>query len=102
MPGVRPLLHQQAGQREDALRASIASQLQDGLRWARRVVMDHGWHRRPLIGRPLRWLGRRLPSTGRAGGERGVARGVLPHRHDLAVRDANAGRGRTVGAGLLG
>ncbi len=54
-------LRQQAGQREDALRASIASRLRDGLRWVRRVVMDHGWHRRPVVGRPLRWLGRRLP-----------------------------------------
>ena len=54
-------LHQQAGQRKDALRPSIASRLRDGLRWGRRVVMDHGWHQRPVIGRPLRWLGRRLP-----------------------------------------
>jgi len=41
--------------------ASIASRLRDGLRWARRVVMDHHWHQRPVIGRPLRWLGRYLP-----------------------------------------
>jgi hypothetical protein len=54
-------LHQQATHREDALRPSIASRLRDGLRWARRVVMDHHWHQRPVIGRPLRWLGRYLP-----------------------------------------
>jgi hypothetical protein len=24
-------------------------------------VMDHHWHQRPVIGRPLRWLGRYLP-----------------------------------------
>ncbi|HEX2401061.1 MAG TPA: hypothetical protein VHJ79_13920 [Mycobacterium sp.] len=54
-------LHQQAMQREDALRPSIASRLRDGQRWARRVVMDHHWHRWPVIGRPLRWLGRYLP-----------------------------------------
>ena len=54
-------LHQQAMHREDALRPSIASRLRDGLRWGRRVVMDHYWHQRPLIGRPLRWLGRHLP-----------------------------------------
>jgi hypothetical protein len=54
-------LHQQAMQREDALRPSTASRLRDGLRWGRRVVMDHHWHQRPVIGRPLRWLGRYLP-----------------------------------------
>jgi len=54
-------LHQQAGQRKDALRPSIAGRLRDGMRWCRRVVMDHGWHQRPVIGRPLRWLGRRVP-----------------------------------------
>ena len=55
------LLHRQAMHREDALRPSIASRLRDGLRWGRRVVMDHQWHQRPVIGRPLRWLGRYLP-----------------------------------------
>jgi hypothetical protein len=54
-------LHHQAGQREDALRPSIASRLRDGLRWGRRVVMERGWHQRAVIGRPLRWLGQRLP-----------------------------------------
>jgi hypothetical protein len=54
-------LHQQAMQREDALRPSTGSRLRDGLRWGRRVVMDHHWHQRPVIGRPLRWLGRYLP-----------------------------------------
>jgi hypothetical protein len=59
--GCAHFLHQQAGQREDALRPSIAGRVRDGLRSARRVVMDRGWHQRPLIGRPLRWLGRHLP-----------------------------------------
>jgi hypothetical protein len=54
-------LHHQAGEREDALRPSIATRLRDGLRWARRVVMHHGWHQRPVIGRLFRWLGQRLP-----------------------------------------
>jgi hypothetical protein len=49
-------LHQQAGQREDVLRPSIAGRLRDGLRWGRRLVMQHGWHQRPVIGRPLRWV----------------------------------------------
>jgi hypothetical protein len=59
--GCAHVLHQQAAQREDALRPSIPSRARDGLRWGRRVVMDRRWHQRPLIGRPLRWLGRRLP-----------------------------------------
>ena len=54
-------LHQQARAREDALRPSIASRLRDELRRERRLVMDRQWHQRPVIGRPLRWLGRYLP-----------------------------------------
>lgn len=54
-------LHHEAGEREDALRPSIAGRLRDGLRWGRQQVMDHGWHQHPVIGRPLRWLGRYVP-----------------------------------------
>jgi hypothetical protein len=54
-------LHQQARAREDAQRPSPASRVRDGLRAGRRLVMRQGWHEKPLIGRPLRWLGRRLP-----------------------------------------
>lgn len=54
-------LHQQARSREDELATSIASWLRDGLRSARREVMQRGWHQSPVVGRPLRWLGRRLP-----------------------------------------
>jgi hypothetical protein len=49
-------LHQQAVHREDALRPPSS-----GRSGGRRVVMDHHWHQRPVIGRPLRWLGRYLP-----------------------------------------
>jgi hypothetical protein len=54
-------LHQQARGREDALRPSPAALVRDQLRSARQVVMQRGWHQKPVIGRPLRWLGRRLP-----------------------------------------
>jgi hypothetical protein len=54
-------LHQQARGREDALRPSPASRLRDGMRAGRRLVMRQHWHQKPIIGRPLRWLGRRLP-----------------------------------------
>jgi hypothetical protein len=54
-------LHQQARGREDALHPSPASRVRDQLRSARRVVMQRHWHQRPVIGKPLRWLGRRVP-----------------------------------------
>jgi hypothetical protein len=54
-------LHQQARGREDALHPSPATRVRDALRAGRRVVMQQGWHQRPVIGRALRWLGRRLP-----------------------------------------
>lgn len=59
--GCAHFLHHQARQREDARNPSIAARMRDGLRWCRRVVIDHQWHQRPVIGRPLRWLGRHLP-----------------------------------------
>ena len=54
-------LHQQARGREDALHPSPAARGRDGLRAARRMAMRRQWHRKPIVGRPLRWLGRRLP-----------------------------------------
>jgi len=54
-------LHQQARGREDALRVSPAARLRDGLRAARRFVVRHGWHQRPVIGPLLRRLGRHTP-----------------------------------------
>jgi hypothetical protein len=54
-------LHQQALAREDALRHSLGAHMRDGLRSARSAVMKRGWHQKPVIGRPLRWLGRHLP-----------------------------------------
>jgi hypothetical protein len=54
-------LHRQASQREDALRPSIAGRVRNGLRSGRRAVVERDWHQRPLIGPPLRWLGRHLP-----------------------------------------
>jgi hypothetical protein len=54
-------LHQQARAREDALRPSAASRARDGLRSARRIVLERRWHQKPVIGGLLRRLGRRLP-----------------------------------------
>jgi hypothetical protein len=54
-------LHLQAREREDARRRSLATRARDQLRAARQVVIRRGWHRHPVIGGPLRWLGRHLP-----------------------------------------
>ncbi|WP_322761875.1 hypothetical protein [Frankia sp. Cr2] len=54
-------LHQQARGREDRRHPSPASRLRDGLRGGRRLVIQRHWHQNRVIGRPLRWLGRRLP-----------------------------------------
>ena len=54
-------LHQRARAREDAARHSTGARLRDGLRVARGLVMRRGWHRAPVIGPVLRWLGPRLP-----------------------------------------
>jgi hypothetical protein len=59
--GCAHFLHQQAWSREDARRRSPIARVRDGLRSARDEVMRREWHRRPVIGRPLRWLGRYLP-----------------------------------------
>jgi hypothetical protein len=54
-------LHQQALGREDALHPSPASRVRDHLRSARRIVTERRWHQKQVIGKPLRWFGRRLP-----------------------------------------
>jgi hypothetical protein len=63
--GCAHFLHRQARAREDALRPSISGRARDALRSVRRMAMDQGWHQRPLIGPPLRWLGRHLPQADR-------------------------------------
>jgi len=54
-------LHQQARARDDARHPSPASRVRDQLRSVRHLAIARGWHRTPVIGRPLRWLGRHLP-----------------------------------------
>jgi hypothetical protein len=54
-------LHQQARARADARHPTPAARARDQLRSARQLVIRHDWHRAPIIGRPLRWLGRHLP-----------------------------------------
>jgi hypothetical protein len=46
---------------EDRSRTGPAVRARDGFRRLRRGVVRLGWHQSRLVGRPLRWLGRRLP-----------------------------------------
>jgi hypothetical protein len=54
-------LHRQANAREDAMRPSPATRIRDRMRAVRSSVIQRGWHRMPIIGRLLRWLGRHTP-----------------------------------------
>jgi hypothetical protein len=46
---------------EDQSRIGLLVRVRDRFRRARKTVMRKGWHQHPIIGQPLRWLGRRLP-----------------------------------------
>jgi hypothetical protein len=50
-----------AAEIEDQSRTGIAVRVRDELRRLRKTVVARGWHHNRLIGRPLRWLGRRMP-----------------------------------------
>jgi hypothetical protein len=54
-------LHRQANAREDAMRPPPARRARDRMRAARTGVVQRQWHQGPIIGRPLRWLGRHTP-----------------------------------------
>jgi hypothetical protein len=50
-----------AGERRDKLRPTLSGRSRNVLRTARSAVVDHGWHRLPVIGPILRWIGRFTP-----------------------------------------
>jgi hypothetical protein len=52
---------QQARAIEDRGRTGAAVSLRDGLRRARRFVIDQGWQHSRVFGGPIRWIGKRLP-----------------------------------------
>jgi hypothetical protein len=54
-------LRNQAQEIEDASRSGPAVTWRNLARSVRTRVMRRGWHRRRWVGRPLRWLGRRMP-----------------------------------------
>ena len=46
---------------EDQSRTGLSVRARDQLRRLRKTVVQRGWHHNRLIGRPLRWLGKRTP-----------------------------------------
>jgi hypothetical protein len=51
----------QADEIDDRARNGLAVMLRDRARFARRVVVQRGWHQLPLVGGVLRKLGRYAP-----------------------------------------
>lgn len=50
-----------ASEIEDRSRTGLSVRARDRFRQLRRIVVERGWHQHPLIGRPLRWIGRHTP-----------------------------------------
>lgn len=46
---------------EDDSRTGLAVRARDRFRRLRKTVVQRGWHHHPLIGRPLRWIGKHTP-----------------------------------------
>jgi hypothetical protein len=46
---------------EDQRRTRLVVRARDRFRSIRRGVVNRGWHRRRVLGGPLRWIGKRLP-----------------------------------------
>jgi hypothetical protein len=46
---------------EDRDKTGVLASMRDRFRHLRRRVIDRNWHRHPVLGPPLRWLGKHLP-----------------------------------------
>jgi hypothetical protein len=46
---------------EDQSRTGLVVWVRDRFRRLRKMVVQRGWHRSRLIGRPLRWIGKHTP-----------------------------------------
>jgi len=46
---------------EDQSRTGLTVRARDEFRRLRKTVVQRGWHHHPLIGRLLRWIGKRTP-----------------------------------------
>jgi hypothetical protein len=51
----------QAWEIDDRTKTGLLVRVRERFRSLRRAVIDRGWHRSKLLGRPLRWLGDHLP-----------------------------------------
>jgi hypothetical protein len=54
-------VHKQAWEIEDRDRTGPLPRSRDAFRQVRRQVVERGWHQNPVVGGPLRWLGKHLP-----------------------------------------
>jgi hypothetical protein len=60
-PRCTVFLRNRAREIEDRDRGGVGVLARDGMRQGREWVVEHGLHRNPVLGPPLRWLGRHLP-----------------------------------------
>jgi hypothetical protein len=52
---------QEAWEIEDRDKTGVLASMRDRFRHIRRRVIERNWHRHPVLGPPLRWLGKHLP-----------------------------------------
>jgi hypothetical protein len=46
---------------EDRSKTGLGARVRDLFRLARQTVVRRGWHRNPIVGRGLKWLGKFVP-----------------------------------------
>ena len=51
----------QAWELDDQSKSGVLVAARNQFRSIRQTVIHRGWHRSPIIGAPLRWIGKRLP-----------------------------------------
>jgi hypothetical protein len=59
--GCAHFVSKRASEIEDQNKTGAAVRGRDLLRRARAGVIQHGWHQHPILGRPLRWIGKHTP-----------------------------------------
>ena len=59
--GCARFLNQKARRAQDAHSTSLGARMRNVVDQRRDFVVEHGWHRLPILGSTLRWLGDHLP-----------------------------------------
>jgi hypothetical protein len=54
-------LNRRARERRDRLKPSAPARVRFALNRGRETVIEHGWHRLPVVGPALRWIGDHIP-----------------------------------------